>query len=299
MGTPSRSALLLGFATIYLVWGSTYLAIRFAIETIPPLTMAGVRYVTAGLILTGWAAAKGAGRPSAAHLKTAFVVGGLLLLCGNGGVVWAEQRIPSGLAALLIAIEPLWIVLLMAVTGEAKPSGRGIAGVALGLLGVVLLVGPEKLGGERVDLLGAAVLVLAALAWAAGSLWGRRAPRPASPLLGTGIQMLAGGGLLLLAGLMAGEWGRLAPAGVTARSALSLLYLVVFGSLLGYTTYVWLLSVASPSRVSTYAFVNPVIAVVLGWLVAEEPLSPRIALAGAVIVGAVVLITLSERSRRA
>lgn len=285
---------------IYLVWGSTYLAIRWGIETIPPFTMASLRYLVAGSALLAWVKVKGAPRVAAGDLGPAFLTGGLMLLCGNGGVVWAEQRIASGLAALLVAVEPLFIVLLQATLPQERrrPSARAFVGVALGVAGVVLLVGPVRLGGERIDSRAAAVVLFAAFAWALGSLLSRSFAPPSSPLQATALQMVAGGVLLGGASGVTGEWARFSPALVSGRSLAAVAYLVVFGSLLAFTAYVWLLRVASPALVSTYAFVNPVVAVFLGWLLASEPVSARTFVAAAVIVGAVVLITRGEALRK-
>jgi len=285
---------------IYVVWGSTYLAIRWGLETIPPFTMAGARYLVAGGVLLAWVKLRGAPRVTFRDLGPAFLTGGLMLLCGNGGVVWAEQRIASGLAALLVAVEPLFIVLLQATLPQERrrPSARALVGVAFGVTGVVLLVGPVRLGGERVDLAGAGAVLFAAFAWALGSLLSRHLAPPASPLQATALQMLAGGVLLGCASGAAGEWARFSPALVSGRSLAAVAYLVVFGSLVAFTAYVWLLRVASPALVSTYAFVNPIVAVFLGWLLAREEVGPRTLVAAAVIVGAVVLITLGESRRR-
>ena len=219
-----------------------------------------------------------------------------MLLCGNGGVVWAEQRIGSGLAALLVAVEPLFIVLLAATLPQERrrPSGRALVGVASGVAGVVLLVGPVGLGGGRADLAGAGAVLFAAFAWAFGSLLSRHFPPSASPLQATALQMLAGGVLLGGASGLAGEWSRFSPGLVSVKSAASVAYLVVFGSLVAFTAYIWLLRAASPALVSTYAFVNPVVAVFLGWLLAHEEVGLRTVVAAVVIVGAVVLITLGE-----
>jgi drug/metabolite transporter (DMT)-like permease len=272
----------LALGIVYVVWGSTYLAIRWALETIPPFTMASTRYLVAGGVLLAWVKARGAPRIELRDLRPAFLVGGLMLLCGNGGVVWAEQRVGSGLAALLVAVEPLFIV-----------------GVGLGVAGVVLLVGPVGQGGERADLAGAGAVLFAAFAWALGSLLSRHFTPSASPLQATALQMLAGGILLGGASGLAGEWSRFSPGLVSAKSAASVAYLVVFGSLVAFTAYIWLLRAASPALVSTYAFVNPVVAVFLGWLLAHEEVGLRTVLAAAVIVGAVVLITLGEGRTRA
>jgi drug/metabolite transporter (DMT)-like permease len=298
---PSTAKVVAAFAAIYTIWGSTYLAILYAIETLPPFLMAGVRFVIAGSVLYGWAWLRGARRPvTVLHWKSALVVGGLLLLGGNGAVVWAEQRVASGLAALLVATVPLWMVLLDWLRpGGAAPDRRTATGIAIGLLGLALLVGPESLlGGGRVDPIGAGVLVMGSLSWAAGSLYARRARLPEPPLLATALEMLAGGALLVLAGVLTGEIGRLDPGAVSARSLLGLLYLIVFGSLIGFTAYTWLLGVSTPARVSTYAYVNPVVAVLLGWALAGEPLTPRMALAAAIIVAAVAAITAGQATRR-
>jgi drug/metabolite transporter (DMT)-like permease len=290
----------LGLIVLYVVWGSTYLAIRFGLETIPPFAMSGLRYACAGAILLAAAKARGAPGIARSDLVPAFTCGALLLLCGNGGVVWSEQRISSGLAALLIATEPLFIVLMRAAPPERHaPGGRALFGTALGLSGVALLLGPTGLGEQRIDPLGAAAVLFAAFAWAFGSLLSRRFAPAASPLQATALQMLAGGALLLAASAATGEWGRFSFAHVSVRSWVALVYLMVFGSLIGYTIYVWLLRVADPSRVSTYAFVNPVVAVFLGWALADETVTLRTLVAAAVIVGAVVLITRAEAARRA
>ena len=292
-----KRGVVLGLLVLYVVWGSTYLAIRYGLESIPPFAMSGLRYASAGAILLAAAKARGAARVAARDFVPAFTCGALLLLCGNGGVVWAEQRISSGLAALLIATEPLFIVLLRALPPERHvPGGRALFGTALGLSGVALLLGPARPGRQGIDLLGAAVVLFAAFAWALGSLLSRRFAPAASPLQAAALQMLAGGALLLALSLATGEWARFSLAHVSARSFAALLYLMVFGSLVGYTTYVWLLRVADPSRVSTYAFVNPVVAVFLGWALAGETVTLRMLVAAAVIVAAVVLITLRERA---
>ncbi|MFO7262038.1 MAG: EamA family transporter [bacterium] len=297
---PSTAKLVAAFAAVYVIWGSTYLAILYAIETLPPFLMAGVRFLIAGAALYAWAWLRGARRPALVHWKSALIIGALMLVGGNGGVVWSEQRVASGLAALLVATVPLWMVLLEWVQRDGtRPDGRTLFGVALGLAGLALLVGPNALlGGERVDPLGAAALVLGSLSWAAGSLYSRRAPLPRSPLLGTAMEMLAGGALLTLLGLAVGEAGAVDLDAVSLRSILALLYLIVFGSLVGFTAYTWLLGVSTPARVSTYAYVNPVVAVLLGWAFAGEPITPRMAVAAVIIVGAVAAITGGQGTRR-
>lgn len=294
--SASRLRVALGLATVYLVWGSTYLAIRFAVVTIPPFLMAGTRFVVAGGILYGWRRATGFPRPTAAQWRAAAVVGGLMLMVGNGGVTWAEQWVESGTTALMVASVPLWMVLLdWARPGGSPPAPSVWAGIVVGLLGVALLFGGPDLDPRHA--LGWVALVVASIAWAGGSLYSRSAVLPA-PLLATGMQMLAGGGMLLLVGVATGELEALDPTAVTLKSVVSLGYLVVAGSLLGYSAYVWLLRVTTPAVASTYAFVNPVVAVFLGWLLAGERITLRIILASAVIVSGVALITAIRARRR-
>lgn len=292
---PARLQVILAFAAVYIVWGSTYLAIRFAIETLPPFLMAGVRFLTAGGALYLWARYRGAERPRPVHWRSAAIVGGFLLLGGNGLVVWAEQRVPSGLAALLVSTTPLWMVLFDGLRRGERPSGWVLGGIAVGLVGVALLVGPGDVtsivSGRGADPLGALALLGASLSWATGSIYSRSAPLPAVPALGTAMEMFCGGVFLFLLGLMLGQGTRIDVGAISARSLLAFGYLIVFGSLVGFTAYIWLLGVAPPAIVSTYAFVNPVVAVLLGWALAGEPVSSRTVLAMALIVAAVIVIT--------
>ncbi len=296
--SASRTKVLLAFLAVYVIWGSTYLAIRFAIETIPPFLMAGVRFVVAGSVLFIWARMRGAAQPTIGQWRSTAIVGLLLLVGGNGGVVWAEQLVPSGLTALLVATVPLWMVLLEWIgPGGGRPTRTVAAGIGIGFVGVAILVGPGELAGaERIDPRGAVVLIGASLAWATGSLYSRRASLPPAPLLGAGMHMLTGGAALLVLGLLSGEVARVELGQISARSSLALAYLIVFGALVGFTAYIWLLRATAPTRVATYAYVNPVVAVVLGWALADEPLGPRVLLAAATIVAAVAVIT-SARAR--
>lgn len=293
----SRGAILAALAAVYLVWGSTYLAIRFAVETLPPFLMAGVRFTVAGALLYGWRRARGHARPTGPQWRAAIVVGALMLMAGNGGVVWAEQWVESGTAALLVASVPLWMVLMEWLRPGGRPPRPSVwVGVLVGLMGVGLLMGaPTPTGGDRYTV-GVVVLVLASVAWAVGSLYSRSAVLPA-PLMATAMQMLAGGILLLVVGVGAGELVGLEPESFSLKSLLALLYLILFGSLIGFTSYVWLLRVTPPAIASTYAYVNPVVAVFLGWLLAGERITPRILVASAVIVGGVAVIT-TARARR-
>lgn len=291
--SPPLLGVLAAFAALYVIWGSTYLGIRFAIETMPPFTMAGIRFLLAGALLYGWSRARGATPATGPQWRTAAVVGALLLLGGNGGVTWAEQYIPSGVAALLVASTPMWMVVIDALRPQGtRPTVPVVLGLVLGLVGIVLLVGPSDLGGEPVDGLGALAVAAGAFCWALGSIYQRGAPTAASTLLNVGMQMLAGGALLLLAGLALGE--RLDVAAVSTRSALALAYLVLVGAVVGYSAYVWLLKVSTPARVSTYAYVNPIVAVLLGWALAGEPMGPRVIAAGAAVVAAVAFITMGR-----
>jgi drug/metabolite transporter (DMT)-like permease len=292
---PATGMVLAAFAAVYIIWGSTYLAIRFAIETIPPFLMAGTRFVVAGTILHVASRMRGAEAPTSANWRATGIVGGLLILGGNGGVSWAEQHVPSGVTALLVATVPLWMVLLEWGRSDGRRPTRGvIAGVILGLAGLAALVSPTDLIGRgRVDALGAAVIVAASLSWATGSIYSRRAALPADPFLASGMEMQAGGTLLLLASTVSREWigDAFDIAMVSKKSLLALAYLLTFGSLVGYTAYTWLLRVSTPARVATYAYVNPVVAVLFGWLLAGEELTTRMLAAAAVIIAAVALIT--------
>ncbi|HUF12467.1 MAG TPA: drug/metabolite exporter YedA [Longimicrobiales bacterium] len=286
-----RGKLIAAFAAIYIIWGSTYLAIRFALETLPPFLMAGARFLTAGAILYGVLIARGAEHPTRRNWRDGFIVGAFLLLGGNGGVVWAEQYVVSGIAALLVATMPIWIVVFDWLRGTGpRPAPRTMAGIGMGFLGLIILVGPQTLGSGAVPLIPALALVFASISWAWGSLYSRGAVQPSSPMMATAVQMAGGGVLLLLAGLLTGELGELDLAAVSARSLLALLYLLLAGSIVGYSAYIWLLRHATPAHVSTYAYVNPVVAVFLGWLLASEPITPRLLLAAAVIVGGVAVI---------
>ena len=296
---PTRGRVALAFAAVYVLWGSTYLAIRFGIETIPPFLMAGTRHLIAGLLLYTWMRSRGTPRPSATHWRSAEIIGGLMLLGGNGLVTWAEQRVPSGLAALIVASVPIWMAVLEGLEKRTRPGAAVIAGLLLGLAGIALLVVPGRFAGNgHVDPVGALALLTAALCWSFGSLYSRRVPLPASTFTATAMEMIAGGAWLWLAGLLFGEGSRLHLSAISARSALSLAYLILFGSLIGFTAYVWLLKATTAARVSTYAYVNPIVAVILGTLFASEVITARVAIAALVIVGAVALI-ITSRARPA
>jgi drug/metabolite transporter (DMT)-like permease len=287
-----RWRIIAAFAAVYVIWGSTYLGILYAIETIPPFLMAGVRFVIAGAIVYGYARARGSAAPSAKHWRPAAVAGVLLLLGGNGAVVWAEQTVPTGVVSLIVAMTPVWMVLLeWARPGSARPSGRVFAGLGLGFVGMAVLIGPSALrGAAAFPLISALVVLGGSFAWSAGSIYARGAGHPPDPLVGTGMQMLTGGAALLVLAALTGEPARFDSAAVSLRSWGGLAYLIVFGSLIGYTAYVWLLRVSTPARVSTYAYVNPIVAVFLGWAFAGEVITSRELAAAAIIVAAVALI---------
>lgn len=294
---PMKVRIWSALLAVYIVWGSTYLAIRFAVETLPPFLMAAARFILAGAILFVWRRLSGDAPPTRRQWGSAAIIGSFLLLGGNGGVVWAEQSVPSGVAALLVGAAPLWMVLIDALRpGGVRPNWQTLAGVLVGFGGIALLVGPGELAGngQGFGLVGIVVLLLAALSWSVGSLYSRRADLPASALLGTGMEMLVGGAGLLVLGTVTGEWSRLDWGAVSLRSLGGLGYLVLFGSLVGFAAYTWLLRVAPTPLVSTYAYVNPLVAILLGNLLAQEELSPRIILAALVIVSAVALINFSR-----
>ncbi|MBZ5539605.1 MAG: EamA family transporter [Acidobacteriia bacterium] len=280
------------FAAIYLIWGSTYFAIRIGLESFPPLLLAGSRHLLAGLVLYPILRWKTSIRPTWAQWRSAAVTGCLLLFISNGGVCWAEQTVPSGITALLVATVSLWLVLMEWLRPGGRRPGPGVVvGLLMGFAGLALLVGPAHLGGsERVPLGGAGILVVASLSWAYGSLYSKHSAHPASPFLGVAMQSLAGGAALWTAGLLLGEGRTLAHAGVSLRSGVALGYLTVFGSGIGFTAYLYLLKRTTASRVGTYAFVNPVVALLLGWAFAGEGVTLRTWLAAAVILTAVILV---------
>jgi drug/metabolite transporter (DMT)-like permease len=297
-GHRSLFLLIAAFAAVYIVWGSTYLSIKYAIETIPPFLMAGLRFASAGAILYLIARlSPDFERPKLVHWRTSAVVGILLLVIGNGGVVYAERFIPSSLTALLVATEPFWIVLLSWLWLKgSRPTRKAALGLILGFVGVAVLItgqgaapAAESLGPGQ--LWTTLAVMAAALSWAAGSIYGLRSPVPSSALLAAGMQMLAGGVALLVVSVFAGEWSTFSFNQVSANSWYGLGYLIVFGSLIGFTAYSWLLKNAEPTMVATYAYVNPVIAVILGWLIAGESMTMQMLMGAAVVVGSVVLIT--------
>jgi drug/metabolite transporter (DMT)-like permease len=291
----NKRYVLIALFTVYLVWGSTYLAIRYAIESIPPLLMAAARFLLAGGLLYLYLRWRGEKAPLMVHWKSAFIIGALLLGGGNGGVVWAEQTIPSGLSALLVSVVPLWMVLFDWLRpGGVRPRLQTIIGLLLGLIGLVVLVGPHNLISP-IGLSTALIAVLIApLTWALGSIYAKQAKLPSSAFMGTAMEMIAGGVVLFVMGLAMGEGSRLAISEISRTSWIGFFYLVFVGALVGFTAYIYILNNAPLSIASTYAYVNPVVAVILGWLFAGEKLTLRACGAGVLVLFAVALITFQE-----
>ncbi|HEU5348229.1 MAG TPA: drug/metabolite exporter YedA [Ktedonobacterales bacterium] len=290
-----RTQVILAFLSVYIIWGSTYLAIRFAVATMPPFLMAGVRFLIAGAILYLLVRLRGAERPKLVHWRSALIVGGLLLFCGNGGVSWAEVQVPSGLAALLVAVVPLWMALFDWLRpGGVYPGALAIVGLIIGFAGVALLASQAESSGTGPQLAGILALVVATCCWAIGSLYARNAPFPKTQLLGTGMEMLAGGAVLVFVAGITGEWGQVHFAAISVKSLLALAFLIVFGSLIAFSAYVWLLHHVSAVSVSTYAYVNPVVAVFLGWAFADEAITWVTLVSAAIIISAVALITVAR-----
>jgi drug/metabolite transporter (DMT)-like permease len=288
-----ETLLLIGaFAAVYVIWGSTYFAIAVGIQSFPPLVLSACRHFTTGLILYPLLRWKTGLRPTAAQWRTAAITGVLLLLFGNGGVCLAERTVPTGVAALLVAMVSFWMVLLDWLRpGGSKPLPRVVAGLVLGFAGLIVLVGPRHLGGsERVSPVGAAILTIGSFAWACGSVYSKHNDLPSLPMLGVAMQSLAGGAALWTAALLSGEARQFHPAAISLQSWTALAYLMVFGSVIGFTAYVYILKKSTATRVATYAFVNPVVALLLGWLWAGEQITLRTGLAAAVILTAVLLV---------
>ncbi len=291
---PPTVAVAVALLTVYILWGSTYLGIAVMIETMPPLLAAGARYGSAGLIMLAVLVAharlrRGATleRPTAIQWRTAAIVGTLLLLGGNGGVVLAELFIDTGVAAVLVATVPIWLAVFDSIVTRRRPSGLVIGGLVAGIAGVAVLLVPVE-GFDDINPLGIALVLGGAIAWAIGSLYARYNPLPRSALLGTGMEMLLGGLALIVGGVLLGELGRTDVADFSTRSVVAFVYLVVFGSIVAFTAYTWLLANVPVSTVATYAYVNPVVAVVLGALILGEELTPRMLIAAVLILGAVV-----------
>jgi drug/metabolite transporter (DMT)-like permease len=296
---PHFYELLLAFAAIYLIWGSTFLAIRFAVQTLPPLLLMGARHLTAGLLLFGWLWLRGFERPERRLWLHALISSAFCFLGCHGLLAWAELYVPSGLAALLSGSLPIWMVLLARAGGqESELNPRVLSGIVLGFIGLAVLL-PLGLRGERRELLGSLAIVLCELLWAVGAIYARGIRTRTPPTTFAAMQMVCGGVLLGIGGLGIGETSHLNAAAFTARSVLSLVFLIVFGSLLAFTAYTWLLQVSSPAIVSTHSYVNPVVAVLLGWALAGEQVTMRTIAGTAIILASVALIRARPKGRAA
>lgn len=297
----SPLAIWIGIVTLWVVWGSTYLAIRVAVGSLPPFLMAGMRFVTAGAVLVPlvWAFGRGSVRlPNRREALDAAIVGAFLLIGGMGVVSWSETMVPSGVAALLVALMPMWLGIFARVIFGERMARGAVVGTIVGLAGVALLVGPTIAGGGA-EAPGLIALLFSPMAWALGSLYAaRRAVLPKPALMASGTEMLLGGLLLLVVAGVTGEFAGFSPAAVSGGAWLGLLYLITVGSLVGFVTFAWLVGVAPLARVTTYAYVNPMVAVILGALILGEPLDPRTVLAAAVIIAGVVLIVSGTRAAR-
>ena len=303
--SPNPVLVLIALLTVYVIWGSTYLGIRLAIASIPPFFMAGTRYLAAGGAMFLFALCRGAKMPSLVEWRDALILGGCLLLGGNGGVTFAEQYVPSGTAALLVATVPVFLTIFAWATKLGpRPSAMVCLGLLLGLLGVSILSRPGTQttmspGSQLHWYVGIVALLLAAAVWAWGSLYSRKAAHPSSAIVGVGIQMISGGVLLLLVSISTGEAGRVDLVRVTTESFLAWAYIVVFGAIVAFTAYIWLTRVISPALLGTYAFVNPVVAVLLGWAIAGETLDSRtISGAAVIVVAVVILVVFTNRTKR-
>ncbi|MCB9419711.1 MAG: drug/metabolite exporter YedA [Ardenticatenaceae bacterium] len=292
---PNKNAIkiVIAFAAIYIIWGTTYLAIRIAVETLPPFLMAGVRFVLAGLVTFVFLRSRGVPLPTREQWRSAAIIGAFLLVGGNGFVTWSEQQVPSGMAALIIATDPLWITVFdWLIFKGAKPGKKTVFGLILGFLGIVLLIGPGQMQGTSgISLFSLAVLFMAPVLWSLGSLYSREAALPENAFMATAVEMLCGGSFLVIAGLLTGETARLDWAGISLRSLTAMAYLTIFGSIVAFTAYVWLLKMVQASKVATYTYVNPVIAVFLGWLILSETVTAQTLIAVPSIILAVGLIT--------
>lgn len=296
--SPSTARILAAFAAVYVIWGSTYLGIRIGIESIPPYVLAGTRFAASAVLMTAYALWRRAPAPDARDVRTGVLTGLLMLSAGNGTVTWATQFVPSGRIALLVATTPVWMTIFdWARRGGVRPSLGEVAGLLVGLSGVALLIGPDAWTGAATPAaLGGQLLALVgACSWAAGSLFTRYSAGRTTAAMRTALQMWVAAVVLTTVAALRGEWQGFVLSQVSLRSWIAWWYLVLFGSLIGFTAYVWLLKVVSPSKAATYAYVNPAVALALGWAIAGEPLSTRTLTASAIIIGGVALVTIAKR----
>ncbi len=295
-GRPTNNGikLALAFAAIYLIWGSTYLAIRYAVETIPPLIVVGIRHTVAGTILLGWAYTRGF-RPRREHWISGFIVGALFFLVGHGALHWAEQYVASGLAALLVATEPMFILVLAWMMGQQRISRISALGLGLGVVGVAIVTSAD-LTAKGSTLLGVLAVLLGSVSWAAGVVISPKVKLPSDAVARTAVPLVCGAALVWMAAAATGEFQRVHWASISMRSIRGLAYLVIFGSIVAFTSYMWLLQRCPPTLVATHTYANPVVAVFLGWLLASEPVTPRVVVACLAILGAMMLIRRGEQS---
>lgn len=296
---PSTTAFVIAFTSIYVIWGSTYLGIRVAVETIPPFFMGAGRFLLAGTILMFLVRSRGAPKPTARQWRDNAIIGTFLLLGGNGFVSWAEQTLPSGLTALIIGIQPVFMVLTEWFwRGGIRPTKTTFAGLLLGFAGVACLAAPwETASATNVHLPSVLLVLLACASWAFGSIWSRHVRNPAPPFLASSMQMLGGSVALFLGGIVHGELSTFSLSAISGHSIGAFFYLAFVGSLVGFSTFVWLMKHTTPAHVSTYAYVNPVVAVFLGWLILDEPITTRVLLAATIIIAAVVIVTTQKNPK--
>jgi len=287
-----RLGVILAFIAVCIIWGSTYLAIRFVVETAPPFFTAATRWIIAGLLLYSVTRLRGASAPSRSHWYAGLVIGGLMLLLAHGTVVWAEQWIPSGLTSILVATVPLWLASVESTHDRRKPDGKVIAVLLAGFIGVIILVGDmPTLGARTMGPIAALAVLFGAFAWSLGSFYSRSAKLPNSHFMGVALQMITGGVLLLAMSVVTGELASVKLYNISQRSLIAWAYLIVFGSLVAFTSYIWLLKQIAPARIGIYAYINPIVALLLGWALAAEQLTLRSIVATAIILVSVAVIT--------
>jgi drug/metabolite transporter (DMT)-like permease len=292
-----RVKIAIAFCAIYVIWGSTFLATRFAVRTIPPFVVSGSRFFLAGVVLFCFARTRTSEKVTARMWASATVMGTLFFVICHGGLSWAAQHVPSGISALLMASVSMWTALIEIVTrSKSRPGVRVMVSLLVGFVGITLLVvKPELLAGSHVGSLGATVALIGAFSWALGTVLTKRVPRPESTILSAGMQMMCGGGLLLIVAMVSGQTAGWNPQGISSQGLLAMAFLTLIGSLVGFTCYVWLLGQCSPTQVATYAYVNPIIALILGWAIAGEQLTERSLIASVIVVGAVASIITARR----